>query len=138
MDSYDADLGNFQSLLGGLTPVNPQHNARAVRQLLAEEPDCRAHLHFLGWDDARLRHLLLLPSIFPQGEDRAVDSRFDYGPAFAKAERSLTAACAEALLAELEGLPEALRLSRIASGARFGEPELIGAKLDESRRAAGP
>ena len=142
-NSYSA-LENFKSLLHGTSqPGSATRNALAVRQLLAENPDCRHYLVALGWTDLRLRRLLLLPFDIADenGAALSMDRQLDYGPAFAKAERAVAAFLApgrpapfnpEALVAELEMLAEEERSGYVSTRRQFGEPDVVKLLLERS------
>jgi tetratricopeptide (TPR) repeat protein len=143
MSSQSTPVENFKSLLEGASqPGNATRNAWAVRQLLAESPQCRAYLTALGWGDGRLRRLLLLPfGERPNGIEPLANRQIDYGPAFAKAERSLAAFLAtgrpalidpKSLFAELQALPEEGRAERISTARRYAQPEVVNLLIEHS------
>lgn len=140
MVDQDERLDNLRSLLeDAARPGSAPRNARAVRELLAQSPESRTHLQALGWTEARLRNLLLLPPSAAAGPEPG--PRPDYGAAFAKAERAVAAFLAPAraaasapkgLLAEIEGLAEEERIHHVSTDARFAEPELVKLLIGQS------
>lgn len=120
-------------------PVNAAPNARIVRHLLAGCPVCRAELHQMGWEGARLERLLTLRA--SEVEVPASD-RYNYSLAFTAAERALAAffakgrvpaVAAEELWAELSALPAEEQIQRVGMDRRFAHPDLIRQWIDGSR-----
>lgn len=144
MSSQSTPVENFKSLLEGASqPGNAMRNAWAVRQLLAESPQCRAYLTALGWGDGRLRRLLLLPVENAVTDVAGPWAQLDYGPAFAKAERAVADFLAparpapidpEKLLARLARLPEEERAERISTDRHFAEPDVVRLLLERSNK----
>jgi len=141
MANLNSRLDDLNSLLGLGRRGSAFKNARAVRQLLREEPeDRRDGLVALGWNERQLQHLFLLPTPFPEAE-APVGPRPDYGQAFAKAERSLSAFLTPGrpprvdpaiLFTELAELSEKERNRRISTDDRFVEPELALRLIEHS------
>jgi tetratricopeptide (TPR) repeat protein len=117
--------------------------ALATRHLLAGCPSCREQLREAGLDEERLYRLVSLSA-----EDvRRADERepawagFNYGEAFAGAERALAELFGqdcpleiepEALLADLLGLPENQQARAAAHDPRFAHPEVVRSLIDRS------
>ena len=121
-------------------PANAARNARVVRHLLAECPDCRGHLREMGWPEERLERLLQISGSELDPSDSLPDG-YSYDRAFGKAERSLAAFFApvrpleeapEHLLAELESLPTVEQIRRVALDPRFAMPQLVHFLIDRS------
>lgn len=112
-------------------------NSLVVRHLLADCRTCREHLEDLGWKPSRLERLLQLRP----GSDETAPA-YDYGQAFAGAERALNAffaegrpaeTSAEALQAELSLLSPEEQIRRVGSDRRFANPELVRKLIEGSQ-----
>lgn len=114
---------------------------QVVQHLLADCTTCREKLLELGWDDRRLERLLYVGGWHRSEESPAVDSRYNYDKAFAKADNSLTAFFApvkplqetvEDLFAEIMSLPVEGQARRVAQDKRFASPQLVHHLIDHS------
>jgi tetratricopeptide (TPR) repeat protein len=104
-------------------------STRLIRHLLANCRYCRESLRSMAWDEHRLDRLLRFPSSEEPGP-----VRWNYGSAFSRAEERLAAFLApeppsagsvEALLAELEQMPEEQQTQLIEIDSRFSHPQVI-------------
>ena len=130
---------DLQEFLQDPTRVVAKTNALVVRHLLGGCDSCREHLDSLGWERSRIERLLQLR---PASEVSPDASRFDYGSAFAGAERALDAffaqgqpseASADELRAELSSLSAEEQVRRVGSDRRFANPELVKQLIDASQ-----
>lgn len=112
-------------------------NSLVVRHLLADCRTCRERLEDLGWKSSRLERLLQLR---PSSEERSTG--YDYGQAFAGAERALNAFFAqgqaaaipvEVLQEELSSLSAEEQIRRLGSDRRFASPELVRKLIEGSQ-----
>lgn len=133
----DEELEGF--LRGTPAPGGPAHNAQILRHLLAGCATCRDRLTLMGWSQQRLSRLVQLSPLEALPEEAATKA-YDYGKAFAAAERSVlaflapeqpAAVSAPSLLAQLEALPVDERIAKV-NDAPFTAPALVGLLIDRS------
>ncbi|HEV2846544.1 MAG TPA: tetratricopeptide repeat protein [Thermoanaerobaculia bacterium] len=135
-----SDHPNVQDWEGFLTsPFRPGHtarNAKILRHLLAACVVCRDRLQAMGWPGERLERLLYLPG----GEAVTPMNGYDYGQAFARAERSVSDFLAEAplppvspdlLLEELDQAPRERRAVMVRE-ERFAYPRIVTPLIERS------
>ena len=135
-----SDHPNVQDWEGFLTsPFRPGHtarNAKILRPLLAACVVCRDRLQAMGWPGERLERLLYLPG----GEAVTPMNGYDYGQAFARAERSVSDFLAEAplppvspdlLLEELDQAPRERRATMVQE-ERFAYPRIVTPLIERS------
>lgn len=126
-------IKDFEGFLRSASgPGRAARNARILRHLLAECSSCRNRLREMGWGERRLESLFRFPV---DRENRAEPTApYEYGQAFAAAERALDAFFAEGeatestpeeLLAELVPLPQDQQVRRVATHSRFANPGLV-------------
>jgi tetratricopeptide (TPR) repeat protein len=121
-------------------------NAKILRHLLADCRICRGELDVAGWSRNRLEHLVYLPGgrHDMEADGQAQATGYDYGHAFAQAERTiedfLAAAPApartpEELLKELDRHSHEIQLSLVERDARFVVPQLVKPLIERSHTA---
>src|SRR5215217_7396282 len=84
------DLESF--LRDASRPGHAARNAKILRHLLADCPECRGQLQAMGWTGGRLERLVFLSGgSFREAElSTAVETGYDYSRAFAKADQAIT------------------------------------------------
>jgi tetratricopeptide (TPR) repeat protein len=138
-----SDHPNVQDWEGFLkAPSRPGHtarNAKILRHLLAACAVCRDRLQAMGWSSSRLERLVYLPG----GESATPANGYDYGQAFAQAEKSVSEFLTEAplppippelLLEELDRLPRDQRIVN-AREERFASPRMVPLLIERSHAA---
>lgn len=130
---------DFESFLRDASrPGHAARNARILRHLLADCPNCRNQLQASGWTGERLERLVYLP-----GRSSENHGGYDYGQAFARTEQAITDFLSapplpledpERLLVELDGAPRA-RQSSLVEDERFASPRLTQMILERSHGA---
>jgi tetratricopeptide (TPR) repeat protein len=130
---------DLETFLDDPTRVSATTNSLVIRHLLAGCRTCRDQADRLERERQRLDKLLQLR---PTQANSAAASRYDYGKAFAGAERALAAffaqgrpaaASADELQAELSSLPPEEQVRLIGSDRRFANPELVKRLVDASQ-----
>jgi tetratricopeptide (TPR) repeat protein len=141
------DLDEF--LRGASRSVRHARNAQVMRHLLSRCAVCRDRLSVMGWSDGRLSRRLRLVTDnsqsggnFSSPTTAGESETYDYGRAFALAERSVTAFLApenhptgkpaDLLLAELADLPPSEQIERVGSGGIYATPLVIRGLIDRS------
>lgn len=134
------DLEGF--LQRGSSSDMAPRNVYVMRHLLADCSTCRALLTSMGWEEKRLERLLQVPS--ESDEPIGASAQFDYGPAFAGAERALAAFFAvgraaehspASLMSELSALLVDEQMRVVSSDARFSHPDTVRFLVDCSHAA---
>lgn len=139
---------DFEGFLRGTSrPVRHAHAAKVMRHLLSRCVVCRDRLSVMGWSEGSWSHQLrLIMNSSRPGEKismPAMESEtYDYGRAFASAERAVSAFLApescpsgksvDLLLAELADLPASEQIERISAGGPFATSPVIRALVDRS------
>lgn len=138
---------DFEGFLGH--PVRSAGSARhphILRHLLAECPACQASLGTLGWSPQQLSLLTSRDgdSFRESSPTSEVAKGYDYGMAFAVADRAVAALLtqerpaeipAEALMAELLEVPTSLQSQHVAGQGRYGSPSFVRLLIHESHAA---
>jgi tetratricopeptide (TPR) repeat protein len=135
---------DFEALFRSVPrPGQAPRRALVLRHLLAECPSCQERLTEAGWDAGRLLRLVSLSA----AEVHEADKKevpwvgYDYGQAFAGAERALAELFGqdgplrvepEALLAELAALPKELQADCVTQDPRFAHPEVVRSLIARS------
>jgi len=138
---------DFEGFLGSSSqPAGSARNPQILRHLLAECPDCRAHLDALGWSQQRLSLLTSRDSDSFREEtpiSKAANG-YDYERAFVAADRAVDALLtrekpaetpADALMAELLELPTNRQAQHVERQSRFGSPSFIRLLIQQSHAA---
>jgi tetratricopeptide (TPR) repeat protein len=143
MFSNHPTRAELEVFLRDVTRAAATVNTLVVRHLLSGCHACREQLDLMGWERGRLERLLQLrPS--RMNDEVSASVGYDYGSAFAGAERSLAAflaqeqpaeASAGQLWAELSSLSAEEQVRRVGSGQRFASPELVRQLIEASRAA---
>ncbi|HEX6862664.1 MAG TPA: hypothetical protein VF414_07610 [Thermoanaerobaculia bacterium] len=140
MFTHHPSRADLEVFLHDATRAAARTNAFVIRHLLAGCHTCREHLDSLGWERRRLERLLQLRPASP--EESNTSSRFDYGQAFAGAERALAAFFAQGrppevpadeLQAELNALAAEEQIRRVSTDRRFANPELVNQLIEASQ-----
>lgn len=118
-------------------------NTKILRHLLADCQTCRDRLGEMGLEGNRLARHVLLPggesAEYPEVSSGA--NRYDYGSAFAKADRAVSALLSpdtamgvspEALWTELAAVPANGQIDKIQSDPRFANPAVVKDLIDRS------
>jgi tetratricopeptide (TPR) repeat protein len=146
MLSDHPSLEDFAGFLHGTMHWAPhRRNTQVMHHLLADCTVCRERLRLMSWDSRRLARLLRPAAEAACGEEISslAMNGCDYGPAFAAAERAVSAFLAPedgkaevpASLAELDGIPVEDRIRRVTAGGSFATPGFIQSLIDRSHAA---
>lgn len=140
MFTHHPTRADLEAFLHDATRVAATTNAFVIRHLVAGCRACGEHLDDLGWERRRFDRLLQLrPSSL---EESNAGSGFDYGQAFAGAERALAAFFAQGrppefsadeLRAELDTLAASEQIRRVSTDRRFANPELVKQLIEASQ-----
>jgi len=138
-------IDDFKALFRSTAPAQVLRPAAVAQHFLTGCSSCRKRLENAGWDDRRLDRLFWLSR---EDMRRAAETEppwegHDYNPAFAAAERTLTAffgrdkpldvPCAE-LIAALLRLSEAEQIRHATEDPRFAHPEVARCLIDQSHQ----
>lgn len=127
-------------------PAGSTRNPQVLRHLLADCPACRGRLGALGGSQQHLRLLSFRDgeSLREGASPPASGNGYDYDRAFAVADRAVAALLdqerpaeipADALMAELQGLPADRQAELVAGQGRFGSPPFVRLLVDRSHGA---
>ena len=136
----------FESFLRDASrPGHAARNAKILRHLLAACSVCRDRLDAVGWTSDRLDRLVYLPGGTSRAESPGYRKvGYDYGQAFAKAEKAITDFLTvappsvidpEALLEELDRTSHDLQIAQVEGEERFASPRLAQMLMERSHAA---
>jgi tetratricopeptide (TPR) repeat protein len=138
-------IDDFKALFRNAAPAQALRQATVAQHFLTGCSSCRKRLRNAGWDDRRLDRLFWLSreDVRRAAETEPPWEGHDYGPAFAAAERTLTAffgrdkpldVPSAELIAVLVRLSETEQIRHVTEDPRFAHPEVARCLIDQSHQ----